>query len=202
MTTEKTYSAKQVASRIGTDAKQLRKFLRDPNSGYEAVGQGGRYDFPESELAKVAAAFTTWIAGKTTRNRSSTPASKVAGVTTPRVKKPSAKIPEGMHGNALDDDPLEMRTEKTIAQRMNHHNLTMKGGRFVPDPKKILNPFADMDLDSIPGLGRKAHVEAQKAKQLVPSAPHGEEQSIIDHAEQDPYLGEDLGDGDLDWGNN
>ena len=66
---EKTFSAKQVATRIGTDAKQLRKFFRDPASGYDAVGQGGRYDFPESMLPEIKAKFDAWASTKVRRNR-------------------------------------------------------------------------------------------------------------------------------------
>jgi hypothetical protein len=45
-----TFSAKQVANRIGTDPKTLRKFLRSPSSPYEAVGQGKRYEFLDLDL--------------------------------------------------------------------------------------------------------------------------------------------------------
>lgn len=69
MAEEKTFSAKQVATRIGTDAKQLRKFFRDPKSGYTSVGQGGRYDFPESDLAEIKQKFDAWSSTKTRRNR-------------------------------------------------------------------------------------------------------------------------------------
>jgi hypothetical protein len=54
------YSAKQVATRIGTDAKTLRKFLRSPASPYDAVGQGKRYEFPQADLAEIKAAFNRW----------------------------------------------------------------------------------------------------------------------------------------------
>lgn len=66
---EKTFSAKQVATRIGTDAKQLRKFFRDSDSGFDAVGQGGRYDFPESMLPEIKQKFDAWASTKTRRNR-------------------------------------------------------------------------------------------------------------------------------------
>lgn len=56
----KTFGAKQVATRIGTDPKTFRKFLRSNQSPVQAVGQGKRYDFPESELPKLAQAFKNW----------------------------------------------------------------------------------------------------------------------------------------------
>ena len=61
---EPTYSAKQVASRIGTDAKTLRKFFRAKSSSYEAVGQGARYEFPQSQLDVIRADFIAWQRGK------------------------------------------------------------------------------------------------------------------------------------------
>lgn len=141
----KTYSAKQVASRIGTDAKQLRKFFRDSNSGYTPVGQGGRYDFPEADVPKIKAAFDAWNATKTRRNRQSSPEKKLDSASglipgqrkdspTPRPRR-SKDNKEGLHGNALDDDTLQDRFQG-IAARMEKHNLTMKQGRFVPLPEK------------------------------------------------------------------
>jgi len=64
MTHEKTYGAKQVAHRIGTDPKVFRKWLRSEGSPYEAVGQGARYEFPVSELAEIRGAFLEWQAAR------------------------------------------------------------------------------------------------------------------------------------------
>jgi hypothetical protein len=174
---EKTFSAKQVATRIGTDAKSLRKFFRDPNSGYTPVGQGARYDFPESEIAKIKTAFDAWSSGKTTRNRPTKTASPASrGTTTPRPREPKVRPEEGRHGNAMDDDDIITRTTYSTAERMEKHGLTFKGGRFIPRPRpggspsieeaaKILNPYPP--IETIPGLHR----------------PHNELQAIIDAAE-------------------
>lgn len=157
---EKTYSAKQVASRIGTDAKQFRKFIRDPKSGYVAVGQGGRYDFPESELPKLQKAFDEWNSTKTRRNRQSSAERNLATAAglipgqrkdspTPQPRR-SKDNKEGLHGNALDNDTLRERFAG-IAARVERHGLTVKQGRFVPrDPVKVLNPYPPKD--TIPGL--------------------------------------------------
>lgn len=141
----KTYSAKQVASRIGTDAKQLRKFFRDPNSGYDAVGQGGRYDFPEADIPKIKLAFDAWNSTKTRRNRQPSPQKKLATAAglIPAQRKdsptPRARVDkdnkEGLHHNALDNDTLQDRFQG-IAARVQKHGLTMKQGRFVPLPEK------------------------------------------------------------------
>jgi hypothetical protein len=57
---DETYSAKQIARRIGTDAKTFRKWLRSGASPYDAVGQGQRYEFPCKDLSKIDKAFHTW----------------------------------------------------------------------------------------------------------------------------------------------
>lgn len=60
MTEPKTYGAKQVAHRIGTDPKTFRKWLRSKDSPYQAVGQGARYEFPVSDLAEIRTLFVAW----------------------------------------------------------------------------------------------------------------------------------------------
>ena len=55
-----TYTAKQVASRCGTDSKTMRKFFRSNNSTVEPVGQGGRYEFAATDLPKIKREFNTW----------------------------------------------------------------------------------------------------------------------------------------------
>jgi hypothetical protein len=150
---EKTYSAKQVATRIGTDAKQLRKFFRDPNSGYEAVGQGGRYDFPEAEVIKIKTAFDAWNATKVRRNRTS-PQKKLAtaaglipgqrkespGTDTPprpRARRPEQLFKEGLHGNALDNDNFRER-QAGIGARVRRHGLVPnQQGRLVEEPEHL-----------------------------------------------------------------
>lgn len=164
---ERTYSAKQVATRIGTDAKQLRKFFRDDKSGYTPVGQGGRYDFPESEIPKIKEAFDAWNSTKTKRNRS--PQKKLAesagivprprreqpGTDTPpksRRMTPTAMAKAGLHGNALDEDNLRDRFQG-IRARVQKHGLVPKGGRLVPGPRKP-EPITYPPIESIPGLDK------------------------------------------------
>jgi hypothetical protein len=58
------YTAKQVATRCGTDPKTMRKFFRSSHSTIEPVGQGGRYVFAAKDLPKIQKEFKAW----TTRN--------------------------------------------------------------------------------------------------------------------------------------
>jgi hypothetical protein len=60
MTEQETFSAKQIARRIGTDAKTFRKWLRSGASPYTAVGQGQRYEFPVTDLSKIDEQFHAW----------------------------------------------------------------------------------------------------------------------------------------------
>jgi hypothetical protein len=71
-----TYTAKQVATRCGTDAKTMRKFFRSAHSTVEPVGQGGRYEFAAKDLPKIKKEFTSW----SKRSAGRTP------VTTPKAK--------------------------------------------------------------------------------------------------------------------
>ncbi len=169
---KRTYSAKQVATRIGTDAKQLRKFLRDPNSGYKAVGQGGRYDFPEDDLPKIQVAFTTWNSTKTRRNRPAsadrTPTSAAGLIPGQRRDSPTPRPrvskdnKEGLHHNGLDEDTLQDRFAG-IAARVQRHGLVAKGGRLVPRPQTqeahIHNPYPPKE--TIPGLMKPPTTESQ-----------------------------------------
>jgi len=72
------YTAKQVATRIGTDSKTLRKFFRSSASTVEPVGQGGRYVFDADKLPQIKAEFDAWNKNRSVRTArgSSTPAGK------------------------------------------------------------------------------------------------------------------------------
>lgn len=186
MAEEKTFSAKQVATRIGTDAKQLRKFFRS-TTDFDAVGQGGRYDFPESMLPEIKAKFDAWNSTKVRRVRKpSSAAPKVVNGTSqkPRVPKPmsaAARAKAGLHGCALDDDPIEFRTAQGIAGRVAHHNLGQHpSGQFFPLPAQ-----------------RKAEgTDTMTAEQELDEylSPHGETQPIIDAMEAGESYAEDYED--------
>lgn len=161
MAEEKTFSAKQVATRIGTDAKQLRKFFRT-TTHFDAVGQGGRYDFPESMLPEIKAKFDEWNSTKVRRVRKPTSsAPRIAGNTDQKQRAPkpmssTARAKAGLHGCALDDDPIEFRTAQGIGGRVAHHNLGQHpSGQFFPRQSEggdtmTLNPYPKKD--TIPGL--------------------------------------------------
>lgn len=96
----KTLGAKQVATRIGTDAKTFRKFLRQSGGG---VGQGRRYDFPEAEVPKLAKEFSAWLAKS---KAPKTPADKPA---VPQMKlKGSGATLTIVADDEIDDEELEL----------------------------------------------------------------------------------------------
>jgi hypothetical protein len=94
-----TYTAKQVATRIGTDAKTLRKFFRSPASTIEAVGQGGRYEFDAADLPQIKKEFDGWQSGKTPR------ATKKADKAEAPKKREVEVLEEDEEDIELEDDP-------------------------------------------------------------------------------------------------
>lgn len=54
---------KSVAEELGTDAKILRRFLRQVGP-VETVGSGGRYQFTKADLPHLKELFAKWAKGK------------------------------------------------------------------------------------------------------------------------------------------
>lgn len=103
--------AKEVATKVGTDAKSLRQFFRSGKSTFEAVGAGGRYEFKAEDVDKIKAEFDAWKAGKPGRGAStgSTPrkrGSKAAAVA--EVIEEVEEIEELEDLEELDEDDLEL----------------------------------------------------------------------------------------------
>lgn len=110
------YTAKQIATRIGTDPKTLRKFFRSPASTVEPVGQGGRYEFDASDLPKIREEFERWKNGKV-KPGSANALGKTGekGAKGPRRSKPApapVDIEEDDEDLELDDDPEEPTDEE------------------------------------------------------------------------------------------
>lgn len=55
-----------LATEFETTPRELRKFLRSPESGVEAVGKGSRYALPSSkrEVAAMRKRFDAWVEAK------------------------------------------------------------------------------------------------------------------------------------------
>jgi len=56
------YTAATLAAQVEVNAKELRKYLRTPESGIEPVGKGGRYniELTATGLAKFKKSFSAW----------------------------------------------------------------------------------------------------------------------------------------------
>lgn len=113
---EKLLGAKEVAAEVGTDAKTLRQFFRSGKSTFEPVGAGGRYEFKESDVAKIKTEFEAWRAGKPGRGRG---AGEGGGSTRGRGRNAKAvevieeveEIEELEDLEELDEDDLELEEE-------------------------------------------------------------------------------------------
>lgn len=75
-----TYTAKQVATRCGTDSKTMRKFFRSSHSTVEPVGQGGRYEFDAKDLPKIRKEFESWRKKSAARRTDTKPTPEEAKV--------------------------------------------------------------------------------------------------------------------------
>ena len=110
------YTAKQVATRIGTDPKTLRKFFRSSASTVAPVGQGGRYVFDAADLPQIKAEFDKWNSTKTHRG----PKSEGG----PRGRRQAPRnvpvVEEDYEVVEIDeeDDLLEEPTEEDLAELM------------------------------------------------------------------------------------
>lgn len=56
----------ELATNFDTTPRELRKFLRSPDSGIESVGKGSRYSLPSSkrETAALRKRFDAWFEAK------------------------------------------------------------------------------------------------------------------------------------------
>lgn len=55
---------KTIAAVLGTEARILRRFLRDPRSTFQSVGSGARYEFTEADIPELTKRFQDWQGGK------------------------------------------------------------------------------------------------------------------------------------------
>lgn len=53
----------ELASEFSTTPRELRKFLRSPESGIEPVGKGARYALPSGkrDMTALRKRFTAWV---------------------------------------------------------------------------------------------------------------------------------------------
>lgn len=55
-----TLTTAQVAQKLSTDPRTLRRFLRSDASGRHQVGKGKRYEFTTGQVPSMKTKFTAW----------------------------------------------------------------------------------------------------------------------------------------------
>lgn len=58
--TTNTYTSKELAERLNTEPKRLRRFFRSPESPVQPVGKGKRYRIEARQFRTLKKSFTTW----------------------------------------------------------------------------------------------------------------------------------------------
>ncbi len=118
---ETTFTAKQLARKLNTDPKTLRKFLRSKESPIEAVGQGGRYEFDADAAKLIAAGFKDWGGVKPTKLKGAEEEVETEEVEAP-AKKPRAprkpKATKGVEVPVIEDAIEELDIEEPSAEEL------------------------------------------------------------------------------------
>lgn len=135
-----TLSAKQVATKLGTDAKTFRRFLRSNACTVEPVGQGGRYEFHTKDVGSLKEQFSSWRNGKAPAKASKGVPAKGANP----AKRTKTEDPPKRKKHTIDDDPLEVRLTSTIAQRQQGAEMAnaIEDAEFWAN-----NPDSDADFE-------------------------------------------------------
>lgn len=153
----------QIADAVGTTPRNLRKFLRSPDSPYEAVGQGSRYHIEDGDLGELRTKYEAWA--KRPGSRSSS---------TPKKSNKRTAAPEKI--NPLDGDDLATRMAHSIGDRQRMHGLVCayteshpkvrgldvkcrntpeKGKRYCSDHTQLVWCYSEDEVG--PYCGPKAH---------------------------------------------
>jgi hypothetical protein len=61
-------STAQVAEKLGTDARTLRKFLRSDACKVESVGKGARYELDTKSVPTLRKQFAAWSTAQATKS--------------------------------------------------------------------------------------------------------------------------------------
>ncbi len=106
MTETKTLTPKDLAEKLSTDSKTVRRFLRKAH-GDDAPGQGGRWSIPAADVAKLRKEFETWQ--KAEEERRAKAAKELADA---RAK--TAEVIDAQTKPADEPKPEEPRTQDAV----------------------------------------------------------------------------------------
>jgi hypothetical protein len=154
-----TYTAKQVATRCGTDAKTMRKFFRSKHSTVEAVGQGGRYEFDAKDLPKIKREFDAWqkkSQANSTRKAAPTPKpEREAKVNPPTVTEGDDEFTAADINAALEDQHLQELSDMVRDVKGADHEPTPEEleemERLLNEGDDMMGSDLDLDLDDLDG---------------------------------------------------
>lgn len=132
-----TYTAKQVATRCGTDSKTMRKFFRSSASTVEPVGQGGRYEFAATDLPKIKREFDAWR--KKAASRRTTP--KPPAPTAPII----AEVKKVAEDAAAEDPDIDAeQVEAAIMDQMEQEAADAVRDHFGEDHEPTAEEIEEM----------------------------------------------------------
>lgn len=143
-----TYTAKQVATRLGTDAKTMRKFFRSNHSTVEPVGQGGRYEFAATDFPQIKREFEAWRSKASSRSPIKTPAKQALQEQIRKTIKPEPNDSDTLKvsiaaANATGDEPPTPETMHDFVE-----DEFLASIDLPEDPSDDeLEELEDMDLD-------------------------------------------------------
>lgn len=120
------YTAKQVATRCGTDSKTMRKFFRSSHSTVDPVGQGGRYEFDAKDLPKIKQEFNAWQTKAKARR------------STPKPK------PE-LVSKDLSESELEAASQEVVEQEVDHFNEVISQHPEIDDHEPTPEELAELE---------------------------------------------------------
>lgn len=144
-----TYTAKQVATRCGTDSKTMRKFFRSAHSTVEPVGQGGRYEFDANDLPKIKKEFDAWKKRAESRRPGAKNGHSVEKLTRGEIKSIAAQVVE-----EDEDDDISMEQVAAAIERAQDED---EGSPWAPHPdledvdptEEDLDALEELDLDDL-----------------------------------------------------
>lgn len=145
----KTLTPKDVAEKFGTDSKTLRRFLRKQRPDAKP-GQGGRWEIPAADVAKLKKQFTAWTKAETERK------AEAANEKAAKAQTPPAEGQEPAAESKLRAPTPEDETEaETEAESLEDDDEADE----EPQPERQ----ADV-VDAVQARGGLPKVEAAKAE--------------------------------------
>lgn len=112
MTTAEKFSAKEAAAQIGTDARTLRKFIRQGKDlPIAPVGQGNRYEFTAKEIKALKKQFLAWGGGKVEEATPAKKEKKGKATEAPTIEELNEALEDGPLSEDEIDEVLEVELE-------------------------------------------------------------------------------------------